>query len=118
MFSILHQAACIAGPAECGGNKTAADLVGLFRRFHFYDLGSGQGKFPVLAALLGFEYAHGTELDTFRAEYAAEVAGSCKRLYPCLAAKLGVDHGNFLAPASAWTAVASQRRIVFIDALF
>ena len=35
MFTILHRSACIASPAECGGNKTAADLVALFRRLHF-----------------------------------------------------------------------------------
>lgn len=113
MFDILKTAVCIVEPKKC---KNTKDLVSLFRTFHFYDLGSGQGKFPMFASLLGFEYAKGIELDTHRNSYAQRVRQDFDKVYPCLSRKLGLEHASFIEPESAWTR-SEVRRVVFLDAV-
>lgn len=114
MFDILKTAVCIAEPEKC--KKSTKDLVELFRTFHFYDLGSGQGKFPMFATLVGFEYAKGIELDKHRDKYAQRVRADFDTVYPCLSRKFGLEHASFLEPDSPWTR-SEARRVVFLDAV-
>lgn len=113
MFEILKTAACVADPKKCENPK---DLVTLFRTMHFYDLGSGQGKFPMFASLLGFEFAKGIELDKHRSQYAERVRKDFNTVYPCLSKKFDLEHGSFIETDASWTK-SSTRRVIFLDAV-
>lgn len=113
MFDALKTAACVAEPAEC---DTAEKMVGLFQKMQFYDLGSGQGKFPMFASLLGFSFSKGIELDHHRAGYAQDILKQCNQAYPCLAKKLAFGEGSFVDDNAAWMK-GSNRRVLFTDAI-
>ena len=58
------------------------------REFEFYDLGSGIGKFPMFASLLGFKKATGIERDSDRVRYAEGILDRMKKELPDCAAKV------------------------------
>ena len=83
--------------------------------FEFYDLGSGFGKHPAFAALLGMS-AVGVELDTHRSEVGAKAAVEMeKRFAGCVPpGKLRLQSGSFTTDFKEW-AEGTQKRIVSID---
>lgn len=109
MFDILQTAACVADDSSCDSPRG-------FQSLAFYDLGSGQGKFPMFAALLGFPSATGVELDQRRYGYAQEALKEFKTAYPCLKDKLSFDKASFVSPDAPW-AQGALPRVVFLDAV-
>merc|ERR550514_1001193 len=64
MWEILEAAVCSVNCAT-GVPQTLA-------KYEFFDLGSGYGKFPMYAALVGMKSATGIELDSARHDIAHE----------------------------------------------
>merc|ERR1719359_1467817 len=113
MFTALKEAVCLDAPDTC---KTTKGLASRFQEFQFFDLGSGQGKFPMFASLLGFSRAKGIELDDHRSKYASECYTDFSKAYSCLAEKLDYTHGSFIDKNAAWTK-ETAKRVLFLDAV-
>merc|ERR1719356_622753 len=83
-----------------------------YKDFHFYDLGSGFGKFPLFAAFMGFSHATGVELDTHRSTQAFRYKDAVQESFPCYVDRLTYVEGNFF-DADDW-AKTTQKRIIFM----
>merc|ERR1719240_1959655 len=106
MFQILETAVCRAGCEE-GLEKT-------FAKYQFFDLGSGYGKFPMFAALVGMKAATGIELDTARSHVGETLLPVFDKKMGC--SKLAYFHESFTKPDSPWT-VGTGPRVLFLDAV-
>ena len=108
MRSILHEALKISLANDNNVFQHTGD-------FKFYDLGSGFGKFPMFASLMGFNQSTGIELDSHRAKFAEERLGVMKKELPTCADKLHYFEGSFLTNTE-W-AKGKEKRVIFMDSV-
>ena len=87
LFEVLQAAACVIDDVKC---KDPKGLHGIISATKFFDVGSGQGKFPTYATILGFASGHGTELDQKRFDVAAAAEKAFDEEFKCLKAKSAV----------------------------
>eukprot|EP00747_Dinoflagellata_sp_TGD_P075274 gnl/TRDRNA2_/TRDRNA2_158670_c0_seq1.p1 gnl/TRDRNA2_/TRDRNA2_158670_c0~~gnl/TRDRNA2_/TRDRNA2_158670_c0_seq1.p1 ORF type:complete len:229 (+),score=29.67 gnl/TRDRNA2_/TRDRNA2_158670_c0_seq1:373-1059(+) len=106
MIEILDAGLC----AETHGQSCSSP-----EGWSFFDLGSGLGKFPAVAALLGFD-ATGVELDAARSAVANAMLPAWQASFRECAGRLQFQQASFTEPLSQWV-VGTSPRIIYINAV-
>lgn len=86
-----------------------------FKDYHFWDLGSGFGKFPMFASFMGFSNATGVELDDHRSTFASKRHAAALEAFPCYAERLKYHHASFF-DHDDWSK-GTQKRVIFMDSV-